>query len=216
VGSLATTVKQGIKRQVKWACAGPLLRRKICWRVSRPEPLVAITFDDGPNTEETPLVLDILETWHAPATFFLQGNHVEQHPETVQRIARAGHEIGNHGYDHSKRDLRRQVQQCDRALQRLGITTRLFRPPGGALGMSDLLWLMREGYSTVMWSLDAVDSMREEGKWHGEAPDYSVVAGGDIVLMHDDNAACLRDLPGLLETLTRKQLRPELVSRLIE
>lgn len=216
MGSVTATLKQGIKQQVKRGCAGPLFRRKICWRVSCREPLVAITFDDGPNTEETPLVLDILEKWHAPATFFLQGNHVEQHPEMVRRIVRGGHQIGNHGYDHSKHDLPRQVQRCDQALQQLGIRTRLFRPPGGTLSGSDLLWLVRAGYSTVMWSVDAVDSMREEGKWHGEAPDYSVVASGDIVLMHDDNAACLRDLPGLLESLTRKRLRPELVSRLIE
>jgi hypothetical protein len=81
--------------------------------------------------------------------------------------------------------------------------------------LSDLLWLVRAGYSTVMWSVDAVDSMREEGKWHGEAPDYSSVSRGDIVLMHDDNAACLRDLPVLLEILRRKRLQPALMSRLL-
>ena len=215
MGSVTTTITRGIKRQVKRVCAGPLFRRTICWSVSRPEPLVALTFDDGPNTKETALVLDILEEWHAPATFFLQGDHVEQHPGMVRRIAQAGHQIGNHGYDHSKRELPRQVQRCDQALQQLGIRTRLFRPPGGVLGASDLLWLARAGYSTVMWSVDAVDSMREEGKWHGEAPDYSSVSRGDILLMHDDNAACLRDLPVLLEILQRKRLQPALMSRLL-
>jgi peptidoglycan/xylan/chitin deacetylase (PgdA/CDA1 family) len=118
VRSVTTTVKQWIKLQIRRACAGPSFRKTICWSVSRPEPLVAITFDDGPNTKETALVLDILEEWHAPATFFLQGDHVEQHPDMVRRIALAGHQIGNHGYDHSKRDLPRQVQRCDQALQR--------------------------------------------------------------------------------------------------
>jgi peptidoglycan/xylan/chitin deacetylase (PgdA/CDA1 family) len=176
---------------------------------------VAVTFDDGPNAHTTPRVLSILRQHGVRSTFFLQGDHVEQHPGMVRRIAAAGHQIGNHGYDHSKRDLPRQVQRCDQALQQLGIRTRLFRPPGGVLGASDLWWLMRAGYSTVMWSVDAVDSMREEGKWRGQAPDYSSVSRGDIVLMHDDNAACLRDLPVLLEILQRKCLQPALMSRLL-
>jgi peptidoglycan/xylan/chitin deacetylase (PgdA/CDA1 family) len=183
--------------------------------VSRPDPIVAITFDDGPNAQETPQVLDILKRAGAPATFFLQGNQVERHPDMVRRILEAGHEIGNHGYDHAKHHLRQQVERCDAALRKLGVTTRLFRPPGGVFGVSDLLWLIRSGYTTVMWSIDAVDSMREEGKWEGEAPDYSTVTGGDIVLMHDDNAACLRDLPELLNIVRQKRLRPETVSRLI-
>ena len=215
MGGFATTMRRGIKRGATLACAGPLLRRSICWRVSCREPLVAVTFDDGPNTRETPLVLDVLAEHKARATFFLQGNHVEAHPAVVRRIAEAGHEIGNHGYDHSRHDLRQQIQRCDQALQKQGITTRLFRPPGGRLNGPDLLWLLRSGYSTVMWSLDAVDSMREEGKWQGAPPEYSAVSAGDIVLMHDDNAACLRDLPVLLDILDRKGLRPALVSELI-
>jgi len=211
MGAIRATIARG----VKGVCARTRLKKIICWRVSTGVPHVALTFDDGPDETGTPAVLDILAAHRAPATFFLQGNHVENHSAIVRRIVGAGHEVGNHGYNHARGQSVTQAARCDAALERQGLRTRLFRPPGGVLGVADLLWLGRSGYTTVMWSLDAVDSMREEGKWRGDAPDYSSVVAGDIVLMHDDNAACLRDLPVLLESLKRKGLQPVTLSRLI-
>jgi len=211
MGAIRTTVKRSIIR----ICARTALRRAICWNVTGRDPLVAVTFDDGPIGDVTPMVLDILAEHQVPATFFLQGNHVEQHPAIVRRIAVDGHEIGNHGYDHSRQHLRSQVGRCALALRQQGIATRLFRPPGGAFGPSDLLWLVRSGYATVMWSFDAVDSMREEGKWSGPDPRYEDIVAGDVVLMHDDNATCVRDLPVLLTILKDKNLQPVTVSRLV-
>jgi len=211
MSAIRTTVKHSIMR----ICARTVLRRAICWNVAGRHPLVAVTFDDGPTGDITPIVLDILAEFQVSATFFLQGNHVERHPAVVRRIAGGGHEIGNHGYDHSRHHLRSQVERCDRALSREGITTRLFRPPGGAFGPSDLLWLVRSGYTTVMWSFDTVDSMREEGKWSGPDPRYEDIVAGDIVLMHDDNATCVRDLPVLLTVLKDEGLQPVTISRLV-
>jgi peptidoglycan/xylan/chitin deacetylase (PgdA/CDA1 family) len=160
-------------------------------------------------------VLDILAGHGAAATFFVQGNHVERHPETLRRIVDAGHEVGNHSYDHSRPDPFGQAILCDAVLGRHGVRTRLFRPPGGAFSARDLARLAWAGYSTVLWSLDAADSMREEGKWRGPDPDYSSVRRGDIVLMHDDNARCLADLPILLTAVREKGLRAVVVSELL-
>lgn len=211
MSAIRTTIKRGIIR----VSSGAPFRRTVCWNVHRREPLVAVTFDDGPAVGTTDAVLDVLTEFQVPATFFLQGNHAERHPDLVRRIAAAGHEFANHGYDHSRHDLRGQIERCDRVLRQQRITTRLFRPPGGVLGLSVFFWLVRSGYTTVFWSFDAVDSMREEGKWHGADPRYADIVAGDIVLMHDDNATCVRDLPVLLETLRRKGLRPVLLSSLI-
>jgi peptidoglycan/xylan/chitin deacetylase (PgdA/CDA1 family) len=208
-------IRTTIARGAKGVCARTVLKKIICWRVSTASPHVALTFDDGPDEEGTPAVLEMLAAHEAPATFFLQGNHVEAHSAIVRRTIGAGHEVGNHGYDHARGQSATQAARCDAALQRQGLRTRLFRPPGGVLGLQDLFWLARSGYTTVMWSFDAVDSMREEGKWRGDAPEYSRVVAGDIVLMHDDNATCLRDLPVLLEALKRKGLTPVTLSRLI-
>jgi peptidoglycan/xylan/chitin deacetylase (PgdA/CDA1 family) len=210
-----SAIRATIARGAKGACARTLLRRIICWHVSTSAPHVALTFDDGPDEEGTPAVLEILAAHDAPATFFLQGNHAENHSDIVRRIVGAGHDVGNHGYDHARGQSATQAAQCDAALKRQGVRTRLFRPPGGVLSVQDLFWLTRSGYTTVMWSFDAVDSMREEGKWRGAAPEYSGIVAGDIVLMHDDNAACLRDLPVLLEIMKRKGLQPVTLSRLI-
>ena len=70
------------------------------------EPVVAITFDDGPSPDTTPKVLDALRTDGARATFFVLGKHAERYPEVVERIVREGHEVATHGYDHSHPDVR--------------------------------------------------------------------------------------------------------------
>jgi peptidoglycan/xylan/chitin deacetylase (PgdA/CDA1 family) len=66
------------------------------WMVTTHEPVVALTFDDGPHPVHTPQVLDILKRHNAHATFFLIGERARQHPELVARIRAEGHEIGNH------------------------------------------------------------------------------------------------------------------------
>ena len=63
---------------------------------------VALTFDDGPNVEATPAILDALKARGVRATFFILGRHAEQWPELVKRVADEGHAIGNHGYFHRK------------------------------------------------------------------------------------------------------------------
>src|SRR5512147_3145479 len=63
---------------------------------------VALTFDDGPNPDATPLILDALRDRGVKATFFILGRHAEQWPDLVARVAAEGHSIGNHGYYHRK------------------------------------------------------------------------------------------------------------------
>jgi peptidoglycan/xylan/chitin deacetylase (PgdA/CDA1 family) len=177
--------------------------------------LVALTFDDGPNPKWTPAVLDILEHFDVRATFFLQGDRIEAHAGIVTRIVACGHEVGNHGYDHKRRNAPNQAALGDRALRDAGVRTRLFRPPGGALNAGHLLRLTWAGFTTVLWSFDSRDSMRDEGKWTGPVPRYGDIAAGDIVLMHDDNATCVRELPALLAILNDRGLQSVAVSRLL-
>src|SRR5581483_5289633 len=63
---------------------------------------VALTFDDGPNPDATPLILDALRDRGVKATFFILGRHAEQWPALVKRVADEGHSIANHGYFHRK------------------------------------------------------------------------------------------------------------------
>lgn len=101
-------------------------------------PLVALTFDDGPDINFTPRILDVLEERGAPATFYVVGERVEMLPEMTQRMLRVGGEIGNHAYAETHIDLRqlrpeemlRSLSRTHEAIIRItGQVPVTFRPP---------------------------------------------------------------------------------------
>ena len=200
---------------IRALCARSPWRRMICWHAPRSRTAAAITLDDGPHETFTPMALDALESTGAMATFFVLGREAERYPALIERMARSGHEIGVHTFDHSPGNIEKQVRSCEAILAAHGVQPSLFRPPRGELRPGDILWLARHGYTSVLWSFDAHDCMRREGKWQGPPPDYRRLRGGDIVLMHDENPVCVEDLPRLVESLRAKNLRPVTVSELL-
>src|ERR1700720_3633459 len=103
----------------------PLLERltpNLTYRIPTRQPLVALSFDDGPHPIFTPRVLDILQQHNAHATFFLIGERALRHPDLVARIKAAGHEVGNHYFTdgslllHSDADFVRNLEQTEKAL----------------------------------------------------------------------------------------------------
>jgi peptidoglycan/xylan/chitin deacetylase (PgdA/CDA1 family) len=155
------------------------------------EPLVAFTFDDGPAPHWTPTVLDVLDEFAAPATFFMVGNNLERHAGLVRgRLDR--HEVGNHSWSHADlatldlaavhSDLKRTHEAI---LRHTGRTATLLRPPYGHLGGSTVLAADRMGYRIALWS----HAMRE--KHFRDDPDGQVrdivtsVRPGSMVLAHD-------------------------------
>lgn len=99
---------------------------------------VYLTFDDGPDPEWTPRVLDVLWQAGAEATFFAIGQQVQRAPELIRRVHTAGHAIGNHTYSHrhpwfmTSRTARAQVRDGAKALSDvLGVAPRFYRPPHG-------------------------------------------------------------------------------------
>ena len=105
------------------------------------EKVVALTYDDGPNPPHTQALLKMLAQHGVTATFFLKGRNVEAFPESVQAVAQAGHEIGNHSYSHrpmlslSQSAMREElVRTSDLIENLLGQRPVLFRPPYGLQG----------------------------------------------------------------------------------
>lgn len=152
---------------------------------------VALTFDDGPNPDATPLILDALAARGVKATFFILGRHAEQWPELVKRVADEGHAIGNHGYFHRKLHfkspayVRRDLELGTAAIESAAhVRPRLFRAPHGFRSPWVTAIARSLGQRTVGWSL---------GVWDSDRPGVDVIADrtvkgarpGSILLLHD-------------------------------
>lgn len=152
---------------------------------------IALTYDDGPNDPHTLRLLEVLAKHDAKATFFLIGQFVEQRPDIVCEVVKAGHIIGNHTFTHPKlifvnnRDTRSQLERCTRAIEdAIGQTPRLFRPPFGGRRPGTLRIARSLGLEPIMWNITGYD-------WNAPPAERIVsrvsgkIRGGDVILLHD-------------------------------
>jgi peptidoglycan-N-acetylglucosamine deacetylase len=169
---------------------------------------IALTFDDGP----TPLTrdyLDVLERLGVRATFFLVGGLCAQHPELVKAIAERGHEVAGHGYTHRRftalkdAELREELWRT-RALLPPNASGRTFvRPPHGAVSLSTLLECARQGFTTVMWSLNSGDWCSQNATEVEQAFLAQTARAGEIVLLHEGQSWTMQALPTIVEALEK-------------
>jgi len=185
------------------------------------EPVVALTFDDGPDPLFTPRLLEILRREGVTATFFVIASRAAAHPDLVRQMLAEGHEVGNHTLSHARlTDLsevmvRHEILEAQRILETItGERVRLFRPPYGRINESIFQVVQEEaGLTTVMWSVDSRD-------WEGisaRAIREKVLSNtrpGSIILMHcaggvsEDFTSTLEALPSILEALRSLGYRP--------
>jgi len=149
------------------------------------EKNVFLTFDDGPDPEVTPWILDLLNQYNAKATFFCLGKNVERHPDIFQRIKDEGHAVGNHTYSHlngwrtSNKKYFEDIKRADNLIQ-----SNLFRPPYGRIKPSQIR-VLKEKYRIVMWDVmsgDYSEKMNRE-KSAGNVLKWS--RPGSIIVFHD-------------------------------
>ncbi|MBD9235884.1 MAG: polysaccharide deacetylase family protein, partial [Alistipes onderdonkii] len=134
--------------------------------------VVALTFDDGPDPEQTPRVLDTLREHGVRATFFLIGSKAELHPEIVRRMAAEGHAIGIHTWSHSPGfPMRRSgamaadILRCRESLREItGVETDLFRPPYGVTNPMVARAVKRTRSRCVGWSIRSLDTLRHRSR----------------------------------------------------
>lgn len=151
-------------------------------------PMIALTFDDGPNPSSTNRILDVLAKYNSRATFFVVGNRLRNYPETLQRIVREQSEIGSHTYNHKSlnllttKEIQKELAGVDDYLKELlNQDAATLRPPYGAVNDT-----VREAVNKPMiyWSVDTED-------WKSRNTDKIVqhvlanVKDGDIILFHD-------------------------------
>ena len=182
---------------------------------------VALTFDDGPNPETTPEILEILDTFDAKATFFCIAEQAEKHPNLIREIVARGHSIGNHSYKHqtwfaflSVTRLRGDIQKSQGILTAITHQRpRFFRAPFGIRNPWLEPILSENGLKLVSWSRRGFDAVIKNEKCVERLLTRGIRAG-EIVLMHDGygrthekkNDVALVVLPKLLEVMKLNRL----------
>jgi peptidoglycan-N-acetylglucosamine deacetylase len=178
-------------RNATWA--GDAVRgcHRVIWDVATTEPVIALTFDDGPDPRFTPRVLDALAAAGATATFFMLGAMVERHPDLARRVVAEGHEVGNHTWSHENLTfldpaaVQSEILRGAAAIRDvLGIDTPWFRPPRGQLTGASLRFAAEANQDTCIWS--ASRQLSEVGTPDAVAAAVlAQVRPGAVVDLHD-------------------------------
>jgi peptidoglycan/xylan/chitin deacetylase (PgdA/CDA1 family) len=196
--------------------------------VATDKKIVALTFDDGPDPTFTPIVLDVLEKYDAKATFFVLGVRAEKNPDIIKRMAREGHEVGNHSYSHrnfskrnSKDDMLMEIKQANDIIYRLsGQKSILFRPPGGYLSDALIDIIRKEKITIAYWSY-----IQDSKDWKGYKAERIAahlvknIKPGQIIILHDGCSNGMQTAKAVniaLDRLTREGWRFVTVSELID
>ena len=192
--------------------AAAVARREVC-----------ITIDDGPDRQVTPAVLDLLDAHGAKATFFCIAERAAAHPDLCREIVRRGHGIENHSHSHSHRfsllgagGFARELGQAQDTLRDVtGRAPRFFRAPAGLRNPMLTPVLRRMGLRLVSWTRRGYDTVQNDPA-RVLAKLTRRLSAGDILLLHDGNAArapngrpvVLEVLPELLSLIERRGLHP--------
>jgi peptidoglycan/xylan/chitin deacetylase (PgdA/CDA1 family) len=198
------------------ACNGGISKAEHLSYGCREGRRIALTFDDGPNPPYTEQVLGILQSHHAVATFFDEGQAVESDPAIAKRELALGMAVGSHSYTHaqglpsmSRADFASDLQQAENALTpALGYRPGLYRAPYGHTSDNMLAELRAAGYTSIGWDLDSTD-------WSDATADQVVrrvlddAHPGAIILMHDgglgggnpDRSTTIAALPRIIDGL---------------
>ncbi|WP_158827249.1 polysaccharide deacetylase family protein [Mucilaginibacter lacusdianchii] len=188
---------------------------QLTWNLNRNEPVIYLTFDDGPIPVVTPFVLKTLKQYHAQATFFCIGDNVEKHPDIFKYVQADGHAIGNHTFNHLRGWKTDDVIYRDNFLLADELlNTSLFRPPYGRIKRSQikLLKAARPDLQIIMWDVLSGDfdmSLKPEECLKGVLKHTS---NGAIVVFHDSLKAFNRleyVLPKALEAWSKAGFRFE-------
>lgn len=154
---------------------------------------VWLTIDDGPDPNDTPVLLDILDEFEARATFFFVGDRAAKHRELVREVIQRGHQVGNHTMSHphfrfwafGPRAARREICDCRAELETIsGRPVALFRAPAGLKNPFVQSVLEREGIDLIGWSARGLDGIRTNRAAILDALRASIRPGA-IVLVHE-------------------------------
>ncbi len=169
---------------------------------------IAVSFDAAWGNDDTETLIEILDKYEVPATFFVVGAWVDKYPESVEALHKAGHQIQNHSNTHpymsdlSRSQMASEIASCNEKIAAItGITPTLLRPPYGDYDNAVIETVDSCDMKTIQWSVDSLD-------WKENATPESIckrvtskVQNGSIVLFHNDADHTPAALPKILKTL---------------
>ena len=173
-----------IPRMVTW-----LFPNRV-WQIPTTQKEIFLSFDDGPHPRITPLVLDMLATHGAKASFFCIGDRVKRYPDIYQRILDEGHAVGNHTFHHLNGWKTNDTDYLTNITEAaLCIDSMLFRPPYGRMKESQANAISKMGYKTIMWTVLSGDYDKSLSPEECAQRVLGNIKPGYIHLFHDSEKA---------------------------
>ncbi len=183
---------------------------------------IAITFDDGPDNNLTPQLLDLLHKEEIKATFFIIGSKIKGNESLLKKIHQNGHIIGNHSFSHDKKltyqssqYLKKDVERCNNSLTAvIGAQPRFFRPPFGITTPRYNRVLNQLKLTSIGWNIRSFDTTAND-----QSKLYNKVVGkikdGSILLFHDTQQITLNILPDIIKYCKQNGIKIVPLSQLI-
>lgn len=191
-----------------------LHRSRVLRRGPATAGVVALTFDDGPDPDHTPAILDILAAHEARATFFVVGEYAEQHPDLVRRMIDEGHEVAQHSYTHPDFEcldpgsIIEEFESSSRVLDAFGVSPTWYRPPRGELCLTQKNLAADRGMRVALWTRSFERAIFSSADQMAQVL-VAETRPGDILLAHDgrlDRSMTVAALPAVLAGLGERDL----------
>lgn len=179
------------------------------YNVERTDKAISVTINCAWNDSDIDDIIEVLDKYNCISTFFVVGDWVEKYPEAVKKLSNAGHEIGNHSYNHahysklSKENMKADMDKCDLLIQNAtGKKSNMFRAPYGEYNTTLVRACAETGRFCIQWDVDSLD-------WKNLSVDeitnrvVSKTQSGSIILLHNGTpntyTALTKILPQLFE-----------------
>jgi len=199
-------------------------QQRIIWSVGTDVPAAALTFDDGPDPDFTPQILDVLERYEVEGTFFALGYNAARHPKLLREVVAAGHEIGSHGNRHlnlaetNPQETRNEIEVGTKIVEEQAeVPVRVFRPAYGRIDEASLRLLALRGNDMVVWSVDRGKLTWRDPRQIASHVLESLEPGG-IIGLHDGigRGTFNRGSEGAARLHRRRAVEIEALPRLLE
>jgi peptidoglycan/xylan/chitin deacetylase (PgdA/CDA1 family) len=196
--------------------------RVIC-SVDSGDKVIALTFDDGPDEQVTPQVLDLLNRFHIKAAFFCVGSRILKYPALIERMDNDGHIIGNHSFSHhlffdlfSAKKMEEELVKTEKLVERIvHKKLHLFRPPYGVTNPMLARALRKMNYSVIGWTIKSKDTViRDEQKIFNRLT--GKLGNTGIILFHDTSLHLVPVLDRFIKYAQENEIRIERLDKILQ